>query len=211
MNNFDTRARDWDKDKMHMERSVAIASDLEKMVPFNDSMKALEFGAGTGILSFLLKDKFAEIVLMDSSTEMIKVCEEKVVLHNATHIKPVCINLEQDYYNQKFDIIYSQMVLHHVFDIEAVFKKFYSLLNPGGYIAIADLYTEDGTFHEIGTQVHWGFNPKDIANTLQSFNFSNIDITTSYIIKRDSGKEYPIFLLAAQKARTHRHYPVYNY
>jgi hypothetical protein len=47
---FDSRARQWDKDKMHMERSMAIAAELETMIPMEHSMKALEYGAGTGIL-----------------------------------------------------------------------------------------------------------------------------------------------------------------
>ena len=77
MNSFDNRARDWDKDKIRLDRTIAIAAELDNMVQLNTSMKALEYGAGTGSLSFLLKDKFAEIVLMDSSAEMIKVCEKK--------------------------------------------------------------------------------------------------------------------------------------
>jgi len=60
MNEFDGKAREWDKDKMHMERSRAIAVEFEKMIPLNNSMRALEYGAGTGILSFLLKDHFNE-------------------------------------------------------------------------------------------------------------------------------------------------------
>ncbi|MEI8115879.1 MAG: class I SAM-dependent methyltransferase, partial [Bacteroidia bacterium] len=63
MSEFDARAREWDKDKMHTNRSVAIATELEKRIPLNSSMKALEYGAGTGILSFLLKDKFSDITL----------------------------------------------------------------------------------------------------------------------------------------------------
>jgi len=58
MSSFDSVAHEWDKDKMHMKRSVAIAAELEKMIPLNQSMKALEYGAGTGILSFLLKNRF---------------------------------------------------------------------------------------------------------------------------------------------------------
>ncbi len=65
MSEFDSRARQWDKDKMHMDRSLAIAAELEKMVPLNSSMKVLEYGAGTEILSFLLKDRFSEITQMD--------------------------------------------------------------------------------------------------------------------------------------------------
>ena len=167
MSSFDARAREWDKDKMHMERSVAIAAELQKMIPLNHSMKALEYGAGTGILSFLLKDKFSEITLMDSSQEMIKVCEEKVEYHNAKHIKPIWYDLEHKDYAEKFDVIYNQMVLHHVNDVEHILNKFYSLLNPGGYLAIADLYTEDGSFHGPDVKVHWGFDPEKLMEILK--------------------------------------------
>ena len=67
MNNFDSKAREWDKDLAHMDRSIAIASELKRMIPLNPSMTALEYGAGTGILSFLLKDSFSGITLLDSS------------------------------------------------------------------------------------------------------------------------------------------------
>ena len=67
MSEFDARAREWDNDQQHVDRSVAIAAEIEKRITFKQGMKALEYGAGTGLLSFLLKDRFAEIVLMDNS------------------------------------------------------------------------------------------------------------------------------------------------
>ena len=199
MSSFDARAREWDKDKMHMERSVAIAAELEKMIPLNQSMKALEYGAGTGILSFLLKDRFSEITLMDSSQEMIKVCTEKVEYHNAKHIIPIWFDLEHKNFDGKFDIIYNQMVLHHVNDFEVILSTFYSLLNPGGYLAIADLYPEDGSFHGIDVEVHLGFDPENLAAILKHFGFKNIEHKTCFELKRESGKIFPIFLLVAQK------------
>ena len=105
MSSFDARAREWDKDKMHMERSVAIAAELEKMIPLDHSMKALEYGAGTGILSFLFKDRFSDITLMDSSQEMIKVCGEKSEYFEASHIHPLWLDLEHTDFDDKFDII----------------------------------------------------------------------------------------------------------
>jgi tRNA (cmo5U34)-methyltransferase len=199
MNTFDSVAREWDKDKMHMERSIAIAAELEKMIQLNRSMKALEYGAGTGILSFLLKDRFNEITLMDSSIEMIRVCEEKVEYFEAKHIKPLWFDLEHTKYDEKFDIIYNQMVLHHVNDVENMLKKFYSLLNPKAYLAIADLYPEDGSFHGQEVKVHKGFDPRKLTDVLLKIGFTNIDHKTCFVMKREQGIEYPIFLLVAQK------------
>jgi len=199
MSSFDARAREWDKDKMHMERSVAIAAELEKMIPINHSMKALEYGAGTGILSFLLQDRFSEITLMDSSQEMIKICVEKAEYHQTNHIVPLWFDLEHGKYDGKFDIIYNQMVLHHVNGFESILSTFYSLLNPGGYLAVADLFPEDGSFHGVDVKVHLGFDPKNLTSILKHIGFKNIEYKTCFELKRDSGKIFPIFLLVGQK------------
>ena len=199
MSSFDSRAREWDKDKMHTDRSISIAAELTKMVPLKHSMKALEYGAGTGILSFLLKDKFSEITLMDSSSEMIKVCKEKVEYHKANHIKPIWYDLEHNNFEEKFDIIYNQMVLHHVNDYAAIINKFYNLLNPEGYLAIADLYTEDGSFHGPEAKVHLGFDPDELTKILENNGFKNVEYRTCFEVKRDSGKVFPVFLLVGKK------------
>jgi len=199
MSEFDARAREWDKDKMHLDRSVVIATELEKMIPINPSMKALEYGAGTGLLSFLLKGRFAEITLMDNSNEMIKVCMEKIEYHQTKHILPICFDLEHKDYDGTFDIIYNQMVLHHVNDYEAIIYTFYSMLNPEGYLAIADLYSEDGSFHGPDVKVHLGFDPERLKEILTEAGFKNIEYKTCFEVKRESGISYPVFLLVAQK------------
>jgi 2-polyprenyl-3-methyl-5-hydroxy-6-metoxy-1,4-benzoquinol methylase len=199
MSEFDARAREWDKDKMHMDRSVAIAAGLEQMIPINPSMKALEYGAGTGILSFLLKDRFSQITLMDNSKEMVKVCVEKTEYFKTNHILPIWFDLEHKDYDDRFDIIYNQMVLHHVNDYEAIIYTFHSMLNPGGYLAIADLYPEDGSFHGPEVKVHWGFDPEKLTKILTIAGFKHIEYQTCFEVKRESGAKYPVFLLVAQK------------
>jgi len=199
MSEFDARAREWDKDKMHMERSLAIAAELEKMIHPDSSMKALEYGAGTGILSFLLKDRFSEITLMDNSQEMIRVCVEKTEFFHASHIIPLWFDLEHQVFDGKFDIIYNQMVLHHVNDYETIIKTFYSLLNPGGYLAIADLFPEDGSFHGADIKVHLGFEPEKLKEILKNNGFKNIEYKTCFEVKRESGAKYPVFLMVANK------------
>lgn len=199
MSEFDARARDWDKDKMHMDRSVAIAAELEKMIPIQPFMKALEYGAGTGILSFLLKDQFSEITLMDNSGEMIKVCMEKIEYHHTKHILPICFDLEHKDFDGTFDIIYNQMVLHHVGDYESIIGTFYSMLNPEGYLAIADLYPEDGSFHGPDVKVHLGFDPEKLAELLRKIGFKKAEYKTVFEVKRETGIKYPVFLLVAKK------------
>jgi 2-polyprenyl-3-methyl-5-hydroxy-6-metoxy-1,4-benzoquinol methylase len=201
MNDFDSRARDWDKEMRHVKRSRAIADELLKAIPLNSRMKALEFGAGTGLLSFILKDRFAEITMMDNSTEMVKVAQEKIAAEKAHHMNAVCLDLEKEDYSGAFDIIYTQMVLHHVLNIELILGKFHSLLRKGGYLAIADLYSEDGSFHGSDFNGHKGFDMEELSSILKGKGFINIKHKHCYNLKKDiaSGelKDFPIFLLVA--------------
>jgi len=95
------------------------------------------------------------------------------------------------------------MVMHHVENVDAMLYKFYHLLYPSGYIAIADLYPEDGSFHGEGFKGHLGFDLNAIVLKLKMIGFTNIKHENCYTIKKQiSGgtiKEYPIFLLSAFK------------
>ena len=64
-----------------------------------------------------------------------------------------------------------QMVLHHVDDTEAATNTFYSLINACGYLAIADLYTEDGSFHCSDVKVHRVFDIERLADILKKAGF----------------------------------------
>jgi len=203
MSEFDAKARDWDKNQRYIDRSEAVAKAIEQIIPINKNMNALEYGSGTALLSFALMDRFAEIVLMDNSREMTAVTEEKIAARQIKNMKPIFFDLEHDDYSGKFDIIYSQMVMHHVNDVDAILLKFYNLLNPGGYLAIADLYAEDGSFHGEGFTGHLGFDVESLSEKLISTGFRNILHRQCFIITKtdDNGKisEYPIFLMTASK------------
>ena len=204
MSHFDQSARTWDDNPMHWERSKAIAENVIQKIPLHKDMTALEFGAGTGILSFLLKDVLKEITLMDSSREMVRVMEEKIRNANLTHMEPVFFDLETtDYHLKTFDLIYTQMVLHHIEDVESIIGEFYSLLNKGGNIVIADLYPEDGTFHSHEFNGHLGFNLEDLIQLLGKAGFTNISHEQCFVIRKQiaSGelKDFPVFILTAAK------------
>jgi ubiquinone/menaquinone biosynthesis C-methylase UbiE len=199
MSQFDDAARTWDQNSIHTERSQAIFSALLKIVPLNKNMKALEYGAGTGILSFLLQEHISEITMIDSSQEMVNVMREKVDKTGAKNLKPLYFDLEHENLATSFDFIYNQMVMHHVRDVNAMLGKFCKLLNPGGYLAIADLYTEDGSFHGLEADVHKGFDPEKLEETLRSFGLKNVRHETCFEMPRDSGKKYPVFLLVGHK------------
>jgi ubiquinone/menaquinone biosynthesis C-methylase UbiE len=204
MNEFDVKAAEWDLNPMHWSRSEAIALEILKVIPVKKSMTAMEFGAGTGITSFLLKDRLKEITLIDNSKEMVRVTNEKIKSSGSKNLSVIEFDLEtDDYVERKFDLIFTQMVLHHVNDIGNIIKKFRSLLNPKGYLVIADLYEEDGSFHGNDFTGHKGFNIDSLSEILRTNNFSDITsgkvFTIDKKISETESKLFDVFLLAAKK------------
>jgi len=203
MNEFDSKAGTWDENPMHFERSKAIASKMREMIPIRKHMVALELGAGTGFLSLLLKDDLSSITLLDGSREMVRIMKEKIRHQGIHHIQALLLDLEKDPFQGKFDIIYSQMVFHHIIDIDGLLRKFYDLLTPGGYLAIADLYPEDGSFHEEPFTGHRGFDVNVLSGTLLRNHFAGVKAEPCFVIPKSTGegriREYPVFLMVAQK------------
>lgn len=202
MNEFDIKAAEWDQSKMHRERAEAIAAELMKQIPLKSTMRALEFGAGTGHLSFILKDHLKEITLMDNSSGMVKVLNEKLAVAKTDNLTVVQADLEhEDYPVGGFDLIYTLMVLHHVSDVENIIRKFHDLLKPGGYLAIADLYSEDGSFHGEGFHGHPGFDPDSLSSLLGKYGFAGMRHRKVYVIDRavaaTASKKFDVFLLTA--------------
>ena len=204
MNDFDIKASDWDKNQMHWDRSEAIATEIKMLIPLEKEMRALEFGAGTGICSFLLKDYLKEITLMDNSREMIKMMDEKIRSSKANNLKTVNFNLETDEYKDgKFDLIFTQMVLHHIDDIDRIITIFHNLLNPKGFLAIADLYEEDGSFHGDGFTGHKGFNVDKLSDILRHNRFEDISHKRCFVIVRKisetESKYFDVFILTGRR------------
>jgi 2-polyprenyl-3-methyl-5-hydroxy-6-metoxy-1,4-benzoquinol methylase len=204
MNEFDIKAPEWDKNDMHRERARTVATAIIKEIPLTREMTALEFGAGTGLLSFMLKDLLKEITLIDNSEGMVKVLNEKLIAEKADTLKAIKADLEhEDLIPGNFDLIFTLMVLHHVGDVETIIKKFHGLLNPGGYLAIADLYSEDGSFHGEGFHGHKGFDPGSLAALLGKYGFTGINHQKVYVIDKKtsdySSKKFDIFLMTATR------------
>ncbi len=203
-NVFDLKARDWDNNPIHWERSEAIANAILKHVSLSNNTTAIEFGAGTGILSFMLKDYLKSIIMIDSSSEMVKVMQDKVDKANIKNLCPLHANLEiDDYTGNKVHFIFSQMVFHHVKDIESLVSKLFKILHKKGYIAIADLFPEDGSFHSGEFDGHKGIDVNWLEDILSKTGFSNIHTFPVYTIRRVDNEnklhEYPVFFMIGKK------------
>jgi len=100
---------------------------------------------------------------------------------------------------QNIDSIISSMTIHHLKDTEALLQKFYELLSENGTIALADLETEDGSFHTDDTGVHhFGFDKDEFLSIAQKVGFKDLKIETISVASKPHG-DFPIFLLTGRK------------
>jgi 2-polyprenyl-3-methyl-5-hydroxy-6-metoxy-1,4-benzoquinol methylase len=204
MDDFDAEAATWESNPGHLERTSAIARAIRSLVPLSRTMRALEVGCGTGLLSFALHDDLGTVVATDPSQGMIDVLVAKIEAAKAENIQALRVDLGKEPIPGSFHLVFLQMALHHIPDVEGFLLSAWESLEEGGWLCIADLDSEDGSFHGFDTEgIHPGFDRPDLVRDVQGAGFHVVDIDTVFEIQRESdGRErrYPIFLLVARKA-----------
>ena len=201
MADFDSRAKDWDAVPGRAERAQAVAAAIRAQVTLSQSMTALEYGCGTGLLSFALQAELGHITLADSSAGMLEVLMEKIAQGGITNMTPLRLDLAVDSLPaERFNLVYTLMTLHHIPDTGKILGSFHTLLQPGGILCISDLDKEDGSFHshEAAFDGHNGFDRAELGVSLEQAGFTNICFSTCYTLIKDE-RIYPLFLAVAEK------------
>lgn len=193
---FVDKANDYDTDKHRTQNVNNIARGILGEVSFSKRMKIMDFGSGTGLLLSKIAPYVGEIIAVDISTSMNNVLRSKEI---DCKIQIIEKDLTAEKLDIKFDAIISSMTFHHIDDIQGLFKKFYTLLNDKGTIAIADLDKEDGSFHTTDSGVfHKGFDRAEFKSFAENVGFRNLKIQSISTVKKPTG-DYPVFLLTGEK------------
>jgi len=200
MSRFDTAAADWDKGDIRQQIAAKTAEAVLGTITLNETMSLLDFGAGTGLLTYRIAPHVHSVTAVDTSEKMLEMLRSKSTPEHT--IKTVCADITQMPLEESFDGIISSMAMHHVEDTEAFLKSLYDHLNPGGFIAVADLDAEDGTFHSHGNDgvYHFGFERVALKKMAEKCGFADAAFTTALTIEKPE-KHYPVFLFSAYKAR----------
>jgi 2-polyprenyl-3-methyl-5-hydroxy-6-metoxy-1,4-benzoquinol methylase len=204
---FDEAAQSWDDNPVRVELAAAVAEGMGREVPFRPEMAIMDFGSGTGLIARALAPKVASVAAADTSTEMLAVLETKAKAAGLDGIRALSLDAGyESYTGESYDAIVSSMVLHHIEDIPKLAQHLAQWCRPGGWVALADLEPEDGTFHhDTRGVVHHGIDPAALTSQLEAVGFTTKSIQTVHTIQRPSEegadpRDYPVFLLVAQRA-----------
>ena len=203
MQEFDLKARDWDKDPAKIERARVVAEGIRQRVPLASPVSALEYGCGTGLLSFALQHHLARITLADSSDGMLTVLREKIAAAGIRNMTPLKLDLAVDPPpSERFQLVYTLMTLHHIPDTERILRAFHDLLEAAGTLCVVDLDREDGSFHGSGFVGHSGFDRGVLARQAVQSGFRNVTFSTVFELSKETASgmnTFPLFLMVAEK------------
>ena len=202
MSRFDQKAKEWDSSERRRDLASNIAESIIKNVPLSKEMHLLDFGAGTGLMTKHLTPFVKNITALDFSSEMLKKLEENAKAWGGTKVSTVHSDILKYKSETQFDGIVSSMSMHHVQALEALFQKFSMLLRPGGFIAIADLDKEDGTFHDDGNEGvhHYGFEQALLTAVAEENGFRDVTFIEAYTFEKEDHRKYPVFLMRAYRS-----------
>jgi len=135
---------------------------------------------------------------------MLDVLMRKVRERGIANVVGRFIDLERQQLDGSYDLIVSSMTLHHVHDVAALIGSLVQMLNPGGWLALADLESEDGGFHDDPTGVyHRGFDREFLSSVCAENSLTDIRVITAATIDKSKGsggrRLYPVLLCLARK------------
>ena len=195
---FAQKAASYEQNTQRVDNVVAIGNAIRAQLSLRPDMQLLDFGAGTGLLLQQIAPWVSKITALDVSPAMNAQLRAKAA-DIACELEVLEQDLLQTPLQRQFDGIISSMTLHHIADIPALLREFHRLLKPGGFISLADLDTEDGSFHTEDTGVfHWGFDRALIAAQAQAAGFTQVQVADASVVQKPHG-QYPVFLLTGRR------------
>jgi ubiquinone/menaquinone biosynthesis C-methylase UbiE len=203
--NFDQEAASWDQVPRRVKVAQDIAHSMIQEITLTPDIDVMDFGCGTGLLTFSLQPLVRSITGVDSSQGMLDVFKTKIKEQNLNNVKAEFIDLDNgDVLTGSYNLIVSSMTLHHIKNIAPLLEQFYSILLPSGQLAIADLDLDDGQFHSNNEGVfHSGFDRKELHRIFIDMGFRDVRHRTAAQVEKAVGdgltRLFTLFLITGRK------------
>jgi SAM-dependent methyltransferase len=200
---FDAKALTWDDDPARIDRAAVLARRIMDAVPLDRDMDVLDFGSGTGLLGFNLLPHVSSVTFADTSDGMLARVREKLRAGRHPHGRVLRLDPDTPRLPRRYHAIVSLLTLHHIPDTARAIRLLADHLTPGGWLALCDLDTEDGSFHEDpAADVHHGFDRETLLALVDQAGLTEGRADTAYTIRTEQARparEYTLFLITARR------------
>ncbi|MFV0471747.1 MAG: class I SAM-dependent methyltransferase [Paludibacteraceae bacterium] len=166
---FADRATDWDVDK-RIRMADRYVNEVLKHIEIEQHWKALEVGAGTGLVGLKFLPRLSSIVFEDTSDAMLAVLQEKLSRYKIRNAEIVC-GETTDYVRKDIDFVISNMAFHHIEDIKSLVAHLFAIARQRAIVAIGDIRAEDGSFHYYKPIPHKGFDTNKLVSVFEESGF----------------------------------------
>ena len=136
---------------------------------------------------------------------MLDIFNSKVNKLNLNNANSLFVDLDKgDILTGQYDLVISNMTLHHIKDIESLFNQLYNIIKPGGYLCLSDLDLDNGKFHNDNTGVfHNGFSREELQKTFINTGLKNVKDTTAAEMTKPTVdgemRTFTVFLMTGRK------------
>jgi ubiquinone/menaquinone biosynthesis C-methylase UbiE len=202
--NFDAAAATWDENPGRVKMAQDVARAIRETTKPGPETEVLDFGCGTGLLSLALLPGVRSVTAVDSSRGMLDVLDKKIA-EQGLAMRTALVDLEKgDKLPGPVDLVTSSMTFHHLRDPVPVLVEMARILRPGGRIAIADLDSDEGKFHDSSEGVfHNGFDRCTMQKYFEAAGFTAVQNRTAAVMHKTGAdgktRTFTIFLMTAQK------------
>ena len=135
-------------DMDHSEVNTSFVSDLinfmESLGDDNETLEIVDLGAGTARIPIQLVESSerVRVVATDMSANMLDIARVNVELAGVTDRIMLCLadSKQTEFDNDRFDVVISNSLVHHVPDPGSVIAEAIRIVRPGGLIFMRDLF-----------------------------------------------------------------------
>lgn len=200
-NRFEILASSWDSKPARVQGALTFVDKIKEFLPKDiSSYDVLDYGCGTGLVSFGFSSDVKSIIGLDNSNAMVEQYNKKAKKIGMKNISASIHNINnEDLKQNQFDLIVTNMTMHHIKNTQEFISKLSFSLKKGGYLCIADLKTEDGNFHSDNEGVeYFGFDTQLIYDYFVNSNLSDIKLDLLESINKPQNT-YEVFYIIGKK------------
>lgn len=174
---FDQIAGDYDNQRRKLIPCFDDFYDIPVSIvdTINDSPNILDIGAGTGLFSAKMLEKYpkANVTLIDISEKMLEVAKSR--FNNNSNVKYIVDDYTKHEFKGAFDIVISSLSIHHLTDTEKknLYAKIFSIMTRNGWFLNADQVLGTTPYIEALYKLDW-------QKKVESSGLSKVEILSAY-------------------------------